>query len=125
MLRIAAGAVDATKVREDRLRAAAGPELLATEAADYLVRKGVPFRRAHEIAGQVVREAERAGKPWTELPMEIMRQFSPLFTDDLRASLTLEAALARRDVPGGTAPSRVRQAIADAEARLARLEAAA
>ena len=125
MLRIAAGAVDATKVREDRLRAAAGPELLATEAADYLVRKGVPFRRAHEIAGQVVREAERAGKPWTELPTEIMRQFSPLFTDDLRASLTLEAALARRDVPGGTAPSRVRQAIADAEARLARLEAAA
>jgi len=125
MLRIAAGAVAATKVREDRMRASAGPELLATEAADYLVRKGVPFRRAHEIAGQIVREAEREGKPWTQLPLETMRRFSPLFTGDLRASLTLDAALARRDVPGGTAPVRVRQAIADAEARLAKMEATA
>ncbi len=125
MLRIAAGAVAATKVREDRMRAAAGPELLATEAADYLVRKGVPFRRAHEIAGQIVREAERAGKPWTQLPLDSLQRFSPLFSADLPASLTLEAALARRDVPGGTAPARVRQAIADAEARLAQLEAAA
>ena len=125
MLRIAAGAVAATRVREDRMRAAVGPDLLATEAADYLVRKGVPFRRAHEIAGQVIREAERAGTPWTELPLETMRRFSPLFTGDLHASLTVEAALARRDVPGGTAPARVHQALADTEARVARLEAAA
>lgn len=125
MLRIAAGAVAATRIREDRMRAAAGPELLATEAADYLVHKGVPFRKAHEIAGQVVREAERAGVPWTELPLETMRRFSPLFTGDLHACITLDAAIARRDVPGGTAPARVCQAILDAEARIARLEAAA
>ena len=125
MLRIAGGAVAATRVREDRMRAAAGADLLATEAADYLVHKGMPFRKAHEIAGQVVREAERAGVPWTELPLETMRRFSPLFTGDLRACLTMEAALARRDVPGGTAPTRVRQAILDAESRIARLEAAA
>jgi len=125
MLRISAGAVAATRVREDRMRAAAGPDLLATEAADYLVQKGVPFRKAHEIAGQVVREAERAGIPWTELPLETMRRFSPLFTGDLHACLTLDAALARRDVPGGTAPVRVRQALLDAEARIARLEDAA
>ena len=125
MLRIAGGAVAATTVREDRMRAAAGPDLLATEAADYLVRKGVPFRRAHEIAGQVIREAERAGKPWTQLPLETIRRFSPLSTGDLPLCITLEAALARRDVPGGTAPSRVRQAILDAEACVARLEAAA
>jgi argininosuccinate lyase / amino-acid N-acetyltransferase len=124
MLRIAAGAIRATRVREDRMRAAAGPDLLATEAADYLVRKGVPFRHAHEIAGQVIREAERAGTPWTELPLETIRRFSPLFTGDLAACLTLDAALARRDVPGGTAPARVRQALADAEARVGRLEAA-
>ena len=122
MLRVAGGAVAATRVREDRMRAAAGPELLATEAADYLVRKGVPFRRAHEITGQVVREAERAGKPWTELPLETIRRFSPLFAEDLRASLTLDAALARRDVHGGTAPARIRQALADAETRVARME---
>ena len=125
MLRISAGAVAATRVREDRMRAAAGPDLLATEAADYLVQKGVPFRKAHEIAGQVVREAERAGIPWTELALETMRRFSPLFTGDLHACLTLDAALARRDVPGGTAPARVRQALLDAEARIARLEDAA
>jgi len=125
MLRVAAGAVAATKVRQDRMRADAGPELLATEAADYLVRKGVPFRHAHEIAGQVVREAERARTPWTQLPLDALQRFSPLFAADLPACLTLEAALARRDVPGGTAPARVRQAIADAESRLAQLEAGA
>ncbi len=124
MLRISAGAVAATRVREDRMRAAAGPDLLATEAADYLVRKGVPFRKSHEIVGQVIREAERAGTPWTELPLETMQRFSPLFTGDLHACLTLEAALARRDVTGGTAPARVRQAILDAEARIAKLETA-
>ena len=124
MLRIAAGAVAATRVHEERMRAAAGADLLATEAADYLVRKGVPFRRAHEIAGQVIREAERAGKPWTELPLEAMKKFSPLFEEDMRAGLTLEATVARRDVPGGTAPRRVREALADAEARVARIEAA-
>jgi len=124
MLRIAGGAVAATRVREDRMRAAAGPDLLATEAADYLVRKGVPFRRAHELAGQVIREAERTGAAWTALPMEAMQRISPLFAGDLRSCLTFEAALARRDVPGGTAPARVRQALAEADARLARLEAA-
>jgi argininosuccinate lyase len=122
MLRIAAGAVAATRVREDRMRTAAGADLLATEAADYLVRKGVPFRRAHEISGQVIREAERAGVPWTELPLETMQRISPLFAGDLTSSLTLEAALARRDVPGGTAPARVRQALMEAEARAANLE---
>ena len=124
MLRIAAGAVAATRVREDRMSAAAGPELLATEAADYLVRKGVPFRRAHEIAGQVIREAERTGTAWTNLPLETMQRFSPLFADDLKSCLTLDAVIARRDVPGGTAPRRVREALAEADARLVRLEAA-
>ena len=63
MVRIAAGAVAATRFNEGRLReAASDPALLATEAAHYLVRRGVPFRQAHEIVGQVVREAERAGE---------------------------------------------------------------
>ena len=122
MLRIAAAAVAATRVREDRMRAAITAELLATEAADYLVRKGLPFRKAHEIAGHVIREAERAGMPWTSLPLETMRRISPLFDADLPSCLTLDAVLARRDVPGGTAPARVREALAAAEARVARLE---
>src|SRR5450755_2271347 len=71
MLTVAAGAVAATRPNEARMReAASDPALLATEAAHYLVRRGAPFRQAHEIVGQIVREAERAGKPFSALPME-------------------------------------------------------
>ena len=70
MLRIAAGAIAATRLNEPRLRQAAADEaLLATEAAHYLVRRGMPFRQAHEIVGQIVREAERRGESWATLPL--------------------------------------------------------
>jgi argininosuccinate lyase len=124
MVRIAAGAVAATRFNEGRLREAAGdPALLATEAAHYLVRRGLPFRQAHEIVGQVVREAERAGESWTALPIAKLKTFSPLFDDDLREALTVTAALESRDVPGGTAPGRVRQALTEYRARLKEWEA--
>jgi len=123
MVQVAAATIKATRPNEARLREAAGDAaLLATEAADYLVRRGIPFRDAHEIVGQVVKEAERQGKPWTELPMETLRKFCAHFRDDLKASLTVEAALAARAVPGGTAPDSVRAAIADAKKRLAAVE---
>ena len=120
MLRVAAGAIVATRFNAARLsEAAADPALLATEAADYLVRRGVPFRQAHEIIGRVVREADRSGKPWTELSPETLKSFSPMFGDDWKKALTLEAALESHSLPGGTAPSAVRAAIADCRARLA------
>ena len=123
MLTVAAGAVAATRPNEARMReAASDPALLATEAAHYLVRKGAPFRQAHEIVGQIVREAEHLGKPFSGLPLETLRKFSPLFADDFYQALTLDAALAGPNVEGGTAPDRVRQAIADAKKRLAALE---
>src|SRR5579872_6502609 len=123
MLTIAAGAVAATRPNEARMRAAASdPALLATEAAHYLVRRGAPFRQAHEIVGQIVREAERAGKPFSALPVETLQKFSPLFGLDFYDALKLESALAGPDVEGGTAPARVRDAIASAKARLAALE---
>jgi argininosuccinate lyase len=119
MLAVAAGAVAATKFNADRLRAAAAdPALLATEAADYLVRKGIPFRQAHDLVGKVLREAEKRNIPWTTLPLDALKTISPAFDSDLSASLTLEAALASKKVPGGTAPDSVRAAIADLEARL-------
>ena len=93
MVQIAAGAVAATRFNEARLREAAGdPALLATEAAHYLVRRGLPFRQAHEIVGQVVREAERAGESWTALPLAKLKTFSPLFEDDLREALTVDGS---------------------------------
>ena len=123
MVRVAAATIKATRPNESRLReAASDPALLATEAADYLVKRGIPFREAHEIVGQIVKEAERQGKPWTALPMETLLKFSPQFRDDLKASLTVEAALAARAVPGGTAPSSVRAALAEANKRLAAVE---
>jgi argininosuccinate lyase len=123
MLTIAAGAVAATRPNEARLReAASDPALLATEAAHYLVRRGAPFRQAHEIVGKIVREAERAGKPFSALPLETLRKHSQLFAPDFYDALKLEAALAGPDVEGGTAPNRVREAIAAAKQRLAALE---
>jgi argininosuccinate lyase len=126
MVRIATGAAGATRLNESRLREAAGdPSLLATEAAHYLVKRGLPFRQAHEIVGQLVREGERRGTAWSELPLPDLKTFSPLFANDLYDALTLDAALSSRDVPGGTAPARVQQALADCRSRLAQWEARA
>src|SRR5581483_5447723 len=119
IVQIAAGAVATTRVNEAKLRAAAQDSaLLATEAAHYLVRRGLPFRQAHEIVGHMIREAERSGESWAAMPPEKLKTFSPLFESDLRTALTLEGALASCDVPGGTAPERVRQAIAECRTRL-------
>jgi argininosuccinate lyase len=119
MLAIAAGALATTKFNVERLRAAAAnPALLATEAADYLVRKGVPFRQAHDIIGKVLREAEKQNVSWTALPIETLQKISSSLQADFVNSLSVDAALAAKNVPGGTAPESVRAATADLEARL-------
>ena len=119
MLSVAAGAIAATKFNADRLCAAASnPALLATEAADYLVRKGIPFRQAHDIVGKVLREAEKQNVAWTALPLDILKTISPAFEADFAKSFSVDAALAAKKVRGGTAPDAVRAAIADLEARL-------
>src|SRR5712692_1945385 len=119
MLAVAAGAVASTKFNAERLKAAASnPALLATEAADYLVHKGVPFRQAHDIVGKVLREAEKQNVSWTALPLEALNKISPAFGADVARVLSLDAALAAKKVPGGTARESVCDAIADLEARL-------
>jgi len=119
MVVIAAGAIAATQFRDEKLRALAGnPALLATEAADYLVRQGVPFRQAHDLVGLILREAEKQGKNWIELPLTELQKISPEIGPDFAKSLTVEAALAAKDVPGGTSPDSVRAAIADLEKRI-------
>ena len=119
IVQIAAGAVGATRLNEAKLLAAAQDSaLLATEAAHYLVRRGLPFRQAHEIVGRIIREAERSGESWTAMPLAKLTSFSPLFESDLRTALTLGGALASCNVPGGTAPERVREAIAECRTRL-------
>ena len=119
MLAVAAGAIKTTGFRDDRLLAiAANPSLLATEAADYLVRKGIPFRQAHDLVGKLLKEAERQNKIWTELPLEDFRKICPAFDADISASLTVEAALSSKKVSGGTALDSVREAMDNLENRL-------
>jgi len=119
MAAVAAGAIAATKFNSERLVAAASnPVLLATEAADYLVHRGLPFRQAHDVVGRVLGEAERRGKIWTDLPLEDLKRISPAFEANFSDGLNVAAALAAKKVPGGTAPEAVRQAISDLEERL-------
>ena len=110
-----------TTLRFDRARmaqmATAG-YATATEIADYLVERGVPFREAHEIAGRVVTAAIGGGVELPGLTDDQLRAIDARLGSDLRERLTAESSVARRDVPGGTAPRRVRLAIADAQGRI-------
>jgi argininosuccinate lyase len=119
MLAVAAGAIASTKFNAGRLAAAAAnPALLATEAADYLVHQGIPFRQAHDIVGKVLREAEKQNVAWTALPLKALKKISPAFEADFAGSLSVDAALASKKVRGGTAPESVHAAIDDLEGRL-------
>ena len=123
MLWVALGALAATKFRSDRLCAAASnPALLATDAADYLVHRGVPFRQAHDLVGKVLREAEKQRKPWTQLSLADVQRISPLFEEDFLQGPSVESAIASKVVPGGTAEESVRAAIAQLEQKLKQLE---
>jgi argininosuccinate lyase len=96
--------------REERLREAAlGGFTLATDVADYLVEKGLPFRKAHEVVGTVVRRCLAEQKGLEQLSLEEWRKFSPLFSQDLLPRLTLESAVDRRRSYGGTARSEVQR----------------
>jgi argininosuccinate lyase len=122
MLAVARGAVAFTKFNTERLRAAASnPVLLATDAADYLVRHDVPFRQAHDLVGKVLRGAELQGKPWTQLSLEDLRKTSPLFDGDFLAGLSLESAISTKSVPGGTATESVGAAISAMQQRITEL----
>ncbi len=90
----------------------------ATDLADYLVRKGVPFRDAHEVVGKAVALCVERGIDLAELSLEELRSFSPAIGEDVFQYLTLEGSVAARDHFGGTAPNQVRQAIARARARI-------
>jgi argininosuccinate lyase len=90
----------------------------ATDLADYLVRKGLAFRDAHDIVARAVREAERDGVDLAALPLVRLRAFSRAIGPDVMKVLTPEGSVAARNHPGGTAPTQVRRAIARARKRL-------
>ncbi len=106
-------------VKKEAMRAAAFQGFAtATDLADYLVKKGLPFRDAHEAVALAVRFAEGKGRDLSQLSLEELRQFSDLVGEDIFAVLTLEGSLAARNHIGGTAPAQVRAAVARAREAL-------
>ena len=112
-LRVFGDMLGGIKVNAEAMRKAAlEGYATATDLADYLVKKGLPFREAHEAVAQAVRFAEECGRDLAVLKLSELQQFSRLIGDDVFAALTLEGALKARSHIGGTAPARVKAAIA-------------
>lgn len=103
-------------IKKDKTREAASKGYLnATELADYLARKEIPFRTAHEIAGQIVLRAIELGVELDELSLEEMQNFSDKISEDVFASLSLEKTLKAKNTNGGTSPEKVADALKEAE----------
>ncbi|MCM5569381.1 argininosuccinate lyase [Burkholderiaceae bacterium FT117] len=118
-LRIFADMSGGITVRAERMRQAAAEGFsTATDLADYLVRKGLPFRDAHEAVARAVRAAADRGVDLADLSLDELRAFSPLVAGDVFDALTLEGSVGARNHRGGTAPEQVRAAIARHLARL-------
>jgi argininosuccinate lyase len=118
-LEVAALVLRNIELHEERMRAAAAQGMMnATELADYLVRKGTPFREAHETVGKVVVRALGKGLEFSELSLDELRSFSDKIENDVFDALTLEKTLASKSQTGGTAPGRVGEALAVARKSL-------
>ncbi len=112
-VRLMAAMLDHTNVKAANCNAAAAdPQLLATDLADYLVRKGMPFRQAHHIIGAVVALAEKSGKPLDEVTLEEFRSTSDQFTADVADVFDLKKAMQRRNLVGAPGTAEVKKQIA-------------
>lgn len=119
LLPLITGWMKAVEFNQGRMQAAAETGFMnAFAAATYLVNRGVPFRLAHEQIGKVVAMALDKKCELQDLSLEELRKLNPKFDQDFYSCLTVQSVLAIHDVPGGTAPARVRQAIADAKKKI-------
>jgi argininosuccinate lyase len=113
--------IPALQIKRDKLRQAAGRGFMtATDLADYLVRKGVPFRNAHASVGRAVRQAMEQGKELAQLSLKELQGLSPAIENDVFEVLSLEGSINSRNHIGGTAPAQVRAAAKRARERLAK-----
>ena len=118
-LDVLAAMLPSLRVNAERMGAAAAESYtLATDLADYLTQRGLPFRQAYEAVGRLVRYADEKGKALGQLSLEEYRRFSLLFEEDVFGRLDVRAAVEARDVPGGTSPRRVMAALKRARRRL-------
>ncbi len=111
-LQIAVGVLSTLEVNKDRMRAALVPEMLATDLAEYLVRKGVPFRETHHVAGAAVALAEKRGSSLFELTLEDLKGLHPKFEADVLQVWSYDRSVDTRDTFGGTGINSVNQQIA-------------
>ncbi|HSC32631.1 MAG TPA: argininosuccinate lyase [Gemmatimonadaceae bacterium] len=114
-----AGALAEITFRADRMHAALSSAMMATDLADYLVRKGATFREAHASVGRLVRESEERGVELHSLPLKSFLAAHPLFAGDVFDALSPAASVERRDVEGGTGPNALREQIVGARLALA------
>lgn len=122
-LRLMAGMLEELTFRTDRMREACKAGFLnATELADYLVGKGLPFREAHHVTGQAVAAAEREGKGLEDLTLPELQSLEPHIGSDVYAVLDYAAAVRRRETPGGTGPRSVARQLEQLELWLAEQE---
>jgi argininosuccinate lyase len=117
-LPVAAGVIRTLQVNAERMAAALDDAMLATDLADYLVRKGVPFRESHGLAGQAVKRAEALGVSLGQMPLTEYGAIHPAFGEDLYGVFDYQKSVEARQTRGGTAPAAVREQIARARALL-------
>jgi argininosuccinate lyase len=115
---VAAGVLETLEVRPERMRTALDEAMLATDLADYLVRKGVPFRQAHEVVGRAVRLAEERGVGLSKLDRDDWAGISELVGPDVREVFSWERSVEARRAPGGTALAAIEEQLAQARAVL-------
>ena len=117
LLPVMTAIIRSLQINADRMQAGLAEELLATDMADYLVRKGLPFRQAHHAVGEVVRLAAELELELSEVPLNRLRQISAYFAEDVEQVFDFAQSVSQRRVPGGAAPSAVRQQIELAKSR--------
>lgn len=115
LLPVVAGVIRTMQVNSDKMHAALDEAMLATDLADYLVRKGVPFRDAHRKAGEVVKLAEARGVALSKLSVDEYRKIAPEFGADVKEIFDFAKSVASREIIGGTGPNAVREQIAKAK----------
>jgi argininosuccinate lyase len=121
LLPVITAVIATLKLNRDQMHQALSEDLLATDLADYLVRKGVPFRQAHHVVGQVVRHSAMRGVPFSQLEVSEFQTFSPLFDQDVLEVFDFRAAVEKRVALGGTAPSAVQSQLEAARKYLSHL----
>ena len=119
VLPVLTGVIETLTIHPEKMAASLDDAMLATDMADYLVEKGVPFREAHHLVGEVIRLAESEARKLSSVPVESLQHISPHFEQDIVTIFDFKHSVSKRQVIGGTAPSAVRQQIEEAKKRSA------